>query len=79
MGTGLKRTTIFLTEEQHERLRRLAFEQRVSMARLLREAAMEILEDEEDIREGLKSLSDEEGTVTWESYRRSRQEHRGAL
>ena len=79
MGTGLKRTTIFLTEEQHERLRRLAFERRVSMARLLREAAMEILEDEEDIREGLKALSDEEGTVTWESYRRSRQEHRGAL
>ena len=57
MGTALKRTTIFLTEEQHERLRRLAFEQRTSMAKLLRNAAVEILEDEEDIREGLKALS----------------------
>ena len=79
MGTALKRTTIFLTEEQHERLRRLAFEQRTSMAKLLRDAALEILEDEEDSREGLKALSDEEGTVTWEQYQRSRQERRGEL
>lgn len=79
MGTALKRTTIFLTQEQHERLRRLAFEQRTSMAKLLRDAALEILEDEEDIREGLKALSDEEGTVTWEEYQQSRQERRGEL
>ena len=79
MGTTLKRTTIFLTEEQHERLRRLAFEQRTSMAKLLRDAALEILEDEEDIREGLRALSDEEGTMTWEQYRQSRQERRGEL
>ena len=74
MGTMLKRTTIFLTEEQHERLRRLAFEQRTSMAKLLRDAALEIIEDEEDIREGLKALADEEGTVTWEQYQRQRAE-----
>ncbi len=79
MGTALKRTTIFLTEEQHERLRRLAFEQRTSMAKLLRDAAVEILEDEEDIREGLKALSDEEGSTTWEQYQESRQERRGEL
>jgi len=72
MGTNLKRTTIFLTEEQHERLRRLAFEQRTSMAKLLRDAALEILEDEEDIREGVKALADEEGTMTWEQYQRQR-------
>lgn len=71
MGTTLKRTTIFLTEEQHERLRRLAFERRTSMAQLLREAALEILEDEEDIEEGLKALA-EEGTVTWDEYQRGR-------
>ncbi|TET66477.1 MAG: hypothetical protein E3J40_05155 [Dehalococcoidia bacterium] len=74
MGTTLKRTTIFLTEEQHERLRRLAFEQRTSMAKLLRDAALEILEDEEDIHEGLKALADEDGTVTWEQYQRQRKE-----
>ena len=67
MGT-LRRKTIFLTEEQHERLRRLAFEQRTSMAKLLRDAALEILEDEEDMREGLKALADEAGTITWEQY-----------
>jgi predicted DNA-binding protein len=75
MGTTLKRTTIFLTEEQHERLRRLAFEQRTSMAKLLRDAALEILEDEEDIREGLKALHDGKGTMTWTQYRKNRQEH----
>jgi hypothetical protein len=51
MGTTLKRTTIFLTEEQHEKLRRLAFEKRTSMAQLLRDAALEILEYEEAKRE----------------------------
>lgn len=70
MGTALKRTTIFLTEEQHERLRRLAFEQRTSMAKLLRDAALEILEDEEDIREGLKALEDKRGTQDWETFKR---------
>ncbi len=70
MGTALKRTTIFLTEEQHERLRRLAFEQRTSMAKLLRDAALEILEDEEDIREGLKALGHKRGTLDWETFKR---------
>ena len=81
MGTTLKRTTIFLTEEQHERLRRLAFEQRTSMAKLLRDAALEILEDEEDIHEGLKALADDEGTLTWEQYQiqRKERESRGEL
>lgn len=74
MATNLKRTTIFLTEEQHEKLRRLAFEQRTSMARLIRDATLEILEDEEDIREGVKALADKKGTVTWETYRRRRKE-----
>ena len=74
MGSNLKRTTIFLTEDQHERLRRMAFEQRTSMAKLLRDAAIEILEDEEDINEGLKALADDEGTITWKQYQRQRKE-----
>ena len=77
MVTTLKRTTIFLTPEQHERLRQVAFQRRTSMARLLREAAMEILEDEEDIREGLKALHDETGTVTWKEYQQSRRARQG--
>jgi predicted DNA-binding protein len=74
MATEMKRTTIFLTAEQHERLRRLAFDQRTSMAKLLRDAAVEILEDEEDIREGLKALEDKRGTLDWETFKR---EHLG--
>lgn len=72
MTTSLKRTTIFLTPEQHEQLRRLAFERRTSMAQLLREAALEILEDEEDIREGLRALADDEGALSWAEYQRQR-------
>ncbi len=70
MGTAMKRTTIFLTEEQHESLRRLAFEKRTSMAELLRQAALEILEDEEDAREGLKSLENKDGTLEWETFKK---------
>jgi len=33
-----------------------------------------ILENEEDIHEGLKALADEQGTVTWEQYQRQRAE-----
>lgn len=35
---------------------------------------LEILEDEEDIHEGLKVLADEEGTITWEQYQHERKE-----
>jgi len=72
MSTNLKRTTIFLTEKQHEDLRQLAFKKRTSMAKLLRDAALEIIEDEEDIREGLKVLADEKDSLTWELYKKSR-------
>ncbi len=35
---------------------------------------LEFLEDEEDIREGLKGLAEEEGTITWEQYQHQRKE-----
>jgi len=81
MATNLKRTTIFLTPEQHEGLRRLAFEKRTSMAKLIRDAALEILEDKEDIQQGLNALSEGEGTITWKRYqqRRQKQEQRREL
>ena len=72
METKLKRTTIYLTQEQHEVLRRMAFEHRTSMAKLIRDAAIEIMEDEEDIQEGLKALSQEKGTITWKEYQSRR-------
>ena len=72
MGASLKRTTIFLTEDQLEKLRQLAFIRRTSMSSLIRDAAMEILEDEEDIREGLRALADGSGTVSWKDYQNRR-------
>lgn len=72
MGASLKRTTIFLTEDQLEKLRQLAFIRRTSMSSLIREAAMEVIEDEEDIREGLRALADAKGTVNWKDYRAKR-------
>lgn len=69
--SNLKRTTIFLTEEHHEALRRMAFEQRTSMANLIREAVLEMLELEEDEKEALKALQEpEEGSITLEELDR---------
>ena len=36
------------------------------------EDLLALLEDEEDIREGLIALADEEGTITWEHYKQNR-------
>ena len=72
MGTTLKCITVLLTEEQHEGLRRLASEKRNSMVHLVRDAVLEMLEDEEDIRVGLKVLQDEEGTMTLQQYQQGR-------
>ena len=72
MGTSLKRTTIFLTEDQLEKLRQLAFIRRTSMSSLIRDAAMEVIEDEEDIREGSRALADASGTVSWKDYQNRR-------
>jgi hypothetical protein len=63
MGTSLKRTTIFLSEDQHEKLRQLAFDQRTSMAKLLRDAALE----------GQKAFSEEQGSIHWSEYKKQRQ------
>ncbi|MBI2917058.1 MAG: hypothetical protein HYY01_03605 [Chloroflexi bacterium] len=60
MATNLKRTTVFLTPELHERLRRLAFENRTSIAALMREATLEFLEEAEDIHLGAKAQAEEE-------------------
>jgi predicted DNA-binding protein len=73
--SNLKRTTIFLTEEHHEELRRLAYERRTSMAKLIREAVLEMIEDDEDIREGMKALEEgDEGSITLDEYRKLKTE-----
>jgi hypothetical protein len=76
LAASLKRTTIFLTEDQLEKLRQLAFIRRTSMSQLIRDAAMELLEDEEDIREGLLALADARGTLSWKVYEAARKERK---
>jgi len=72
MRTESRKTTISLTSKQHESLKKLAAERGVSLSRLVREACLEMLEDEEDIKEGLKALADSEDTCTCEEYQKRR-------
>ena len=44
----------------------------ITMKEWLTEAIISKLEDEIDIAEGLASLADTEGTVSWEDYKKSR-------
>jgi Arc/MetJ-type ribon-helix-helix transcriptional regulator len=75
---NLKRTTIFLTEEHHEELRRLAFERRTSMANLIREAVLEMIELEEDEKTAIEAANEpEEGYITLEELdKRWKEKHK---
>ena len=72
--TNLKRTTIFLTEADREALRRIAFEKKTSMANLIREAVLEIIEDDEDIRAVMKAREEGGEYIPFEEYHRKRME-----
>ncbi|MCL4385173.1 MAG: hypothetical protein M1326_02520 [Cyanobacteria bacterium] len=76
MKDTLQRTTIFLTRNQHERLRILAFQRRKSMAQLIREAALEILEDEEDLKSALVIMDNDEELITFDEYDNKRKQGR---
>lgn len=65
-----KRTTISLHPEEYEVLRFLAFKRKTSVAGLVRELIQELLEDEEDIRDGLKALEDKGDTLDWGTFKR---------
>jgi predicted DNA-binding protein len=54
----MKKTMVYLPEETHEGLRRLAFETNTSMAELIRRAVQAVYgEDIEDIRDMEKELA----------------------
>jgi predicted DNA-binding protein len=65
-----KRTTISLRSEEYEALRFLAFKRKTSVAGVVRELIAEILEEQEDIRDGLKALNDTKGTLDWETFKK---------
>ena len=65
-----KKVTLSLHPEEYEVLRFIAFKRKTSVAGVVREMILEILEDEDDIRDGLKALEDRGDTLDWESFKR---------
>ncbi len=65
-----RRTTLSLREEDYEVLRFLAFKRKTSVAGLVRQVIRELLEDEEDISDGLKALEEKSDTLDWETFKR---------
>jgi len=72
MKDTLQRTTIFLTRDQHEYLRTLAFKKRKSMSQLLREATLEMLEDEEDLESAQRIMDNDEELISFKEYNSKR-------
>jgi len=73
----MKKTMVYLPEETHEGLRRLAFEEKTSIAELIRRAVDRAYrEDLEDIRDMENELayyrSHPESAINYEEYRRQR-------
>jgi predicted DNA-binding protein len=69
VNDNFKRTTISLRPEEYETLRYLAFKQKTSIAGIVRSLIVDRLEDEEDIRDGMKALQDG-GGMDWESFKK---------
>jgi len=67
---NFKRTTISLRPEEYEALRFVAFKRKTSIAGVVRELIYEHLEDEEDIRDGLKALQEKGDTMDWATFKK---------
>ena len=67
---NFKRTTISLHPEEYEALRFVAFKRKTSVAGVVRELIYEHLEEEEDIRDGLKALREKGDTMDWETFKK---------
>ncbi|MBI2916494.1 MAG: hypothetical protein HYY01_00735 [Chloroflexi bacterium] len=69
-GQVYKRTTITLPLHDYEVLRFVAFKRGTSVAGVIRGMVQELLEDEEDIRDGLNALQEKEETLDWDTFKR---------
>ncbi len=67
---SFKRTTISLRSEEYEALRFMAFKRKTSVAGVVRELIYEHLEEEEDIRDGLKALEEKGDKMDWETFKK---------
>lgn len=70
VNDGFKRTTVSLREEDYEYLRFMAFKHKTSVAGMVRELIYERMEEEEDIRDGLKALEEEGDTMDWNTFKK---------
>jgi hypothetical protein len=69
-----KKLTLSIHPEEYDILRFVAFKRKTSVAGVARELIHELLEDEEDISDGLKALEDKADTMDWQTFKR---EHLG--
>ena len=74
----MKKTMVYLPDQLHKNLKRLAVERDTSMAALIRDAAVAVLEEEiEDLEDAKKALrefrSKPSSAVSLEAYHRRRQ------
>ncbi|MEK6705612.1 MAG: hypothetical protein AABZ06_07475 [Bdellovibrionota bacterium] len=67
---SFKRTTISLRPEDYEAIRFMAFKRKTSVAGVVRELLLEQLEEEEDIRDGLKALEEKGDAMDWETFKK---------
>ena len=65
-----KRTTISLRADEYEILRFLAFKQKTSVAGVVRGLINDLIEEQEDIRDGMKALQDESAGKDWQTFKK---------
>jgi len=69
-----KKLTLSIHPEEYDILRFVAFKRKTSVAGVARELIRELLEEEEDIRDGLKALEEKGDRLDWQTFKR---EHLG--
>jgi len=65
-----KKLTLSIHPEEYDVLRFVAFKRKTSVAGIARELIRDLLEEEEDIRDGLKALEDKADSLDWETFKR---------
>jgi hypothetical protein len=65
-----RRTTISLRSDEYEILRFLAYRQKTSVAGVVRGLIKELIEDQEDIRDGMKALQDQPESMDWLTFKK---------
>jgi len=69
-SSNYKKVTLSLHQEEYDVLRFVAFKRKTSVAGVVREMIKEVLEDEDDIRDGMKALEDRGDSLDWGTFKR---------